>query len=313
MEPKAHHLIIGLFTLIAVVAALLFALWLAKSSADREWAYYEIVFDHAVGGLSEGNPVLYSGVAVGNVLELNLDQDNPSHVRVLVRVEQSVPVRKNTRAGMVLANITGSMSVQFSGGSKDSPVLKKGSRDHPTLITAEPSAFNSLLTNGEVLLTKADTLLTRANKVLSEENTENLTIILRNAREASDSLLGSRDQLIALLERMDDASKRTAEAASKVSAVSDNANALLQNEGKTVLITMNAAMTGVRETVQRIDQLTRENEGALDSGLQGMGELAPALRELRNTLRNLNRFTRRLEEDPTGTIWGGPTIKEVPQ
>lgn len=312
MEPKAHHLIIGLFTLIAVVAALLFALWLAKSSADREWAYYEIVFDQAVGGLSKGNPVLYSGVAVGNVLELNLDQDNPSHVRVLVRVEQSVPVRKNTRAGMVLTNITGSMSVQFSGGSKDSPVLK-GTRDHPALITAEPSAFNSLLTNGEVLLTKADKLLTRANKVLSEENTENLTVILRNAREASDSLLGSRDQLIALLERMDDASKRAAEAAFKVSAVSDNANALLQNEGKTVLITMNAAMTGVQKTVQRIDQLTRDNEGALDSGLQGMGELAPALRELRNTLRNLNQFTSRLEEDPTGTLWGGPTIKEVSQ
>jgi len=312
MEPKAHHLIIGLFTLIAVVAALLFALWLAKSSADREWAYYEIVFDHAVGGLAKGNPVLYSGIEVGDVLELKLDQENPGRVHVLVRVEQSVPVRKNTRAGLVLANITGSMSVQFSGGSKDSPVLK-GSRDDPALIIAEPSAFNSLLTNGEVLLSKAEKLLTNANSVLSAENTENLTAILRNAREASDSLLGSRDELMAVLERMDDASKRAAAAATKVSAVSDNANALLQNEGKSVLTSMNTAMTGVQETVTRLDRLTRDNEGALDSGLQGMGELAPALRELRNTLRNLNQFTRRLEEDPTGTLWGGPTIKEVSQ
>lgn len=310
MEPKAHHLIIGLFTLIAVVAALSFALWLAKSSADREWAYYEIVFDHAVGGLAEGNPVLYSGVKVGDVLDLKLDQTKPGQVRVLVRVEQTVPVRENTRAGLVLANITGSMSVQFSGGSKDSPVLE-GSREDPALIIAEPSAFNSLLTNGEVLLTKADKLLTSANRLLSEENTENLTAILRNAREASDSLLSSRDQLAALLERMDHASQRAAEAASRVTAVSDNANALLQNEGKAVLITMNAAMTGIEETANRIDQLTLDNEGALDSGLQGMGELAPALRELRNTLRNLNRFTHRLEEDPRSTIWGGPTIKEV--
>ncbi|MDO6825016.1 MlaD family protein [Marinobacter sp. 1_MG-2023] len=310
MEPKAHHLIIGLFTLIAVVAALSFALWLAKSSADREWAYYEIVFDHAVGGLAEGNPVLYSGVKVGDVLDLKLDQTKPGQVRVLVRVEQTVPVRANTRAGLVLANITGSMSVQFSGGSKDSPVLE-GSREDPALIIAEPSAFNSLLTNGEVLLTKADKLLTSANRLLSEENTENLTAILRNAREASDSLLSSRDQLAALLERMDNASQRAAEAASRVTAVSDNANTLLQNEGKAVLITMNAAMTGIEETANRIDQLTLDNEGALDSGLQGMGELAPALRELRNTLRNLNRFTHRLEEDPRGTIWGGPTIKEV--
>ena len=112
---------------------------------------------------------------------------------------------------------------------------------------------------------------------------------------------------------MDDAGKRTAEAASKVSTVSDNANALLQNEGKSLLTSMDKAMTTFQETAARIDRLTRNNEGALDSGLQGMGELAPALRELRNTLRNLNQFTRRLEEDPTGTIWGGPTIKEVSQ
>ncbi|SOB75661.1 phospholipid/cholesterol/gamma-HCH transport system substrate-binding protein [Marinobacter sp. LV10R510-11A] len=312
MEPKAHHVIIGLFTLIAVVAALFFALWLAKSSADREWVYYEIVFDHAVSGLSKGNPVLYSGIEVGDVLELKLGEDNPGHVRVLVRVEQSVPVRENTRAGLVLANITGSMSVQFSGGSTDSPVLE-GSREHPTQITAEPSAFNSLLTNGEALLTKAETLLTSANRVLSEENTENLTAILRNAKDASDSLLDNRDKLVALLERMDDASKRAAEAAIKVSTVSDNANALLQNEGKSVLTSMSAAMKTVQQIGARLDQLTRDNEGALDSGLQGMGELAPALRELRNTLRNLNQFTRRLEEDPTGTIWGGPSIKEVSQ
>lgn len=312
MEPKAHHVIIGLFTLVAVVSALSFSLWLAKSSADREWAYYEIVFDHAVSGLARGNPVLYTGIEVGNVLDLQLDPQNPGRVHVLVQVEQSVPVREDTRAGLVLANITGSMSVQFSGGTKDSPILK-GSRANPARITAQPSAFKTLLTNGEALLTKAETLLTSANNVLSEENTENLTALLRNAREASDSLLGNRERVVALLERMDEVSVRAAVAANKVASVSDNANALLESEGKSVLISLSAAMNTLQQTVARIDHLTQENEGALDSGLQGMGELAPALRELRSTLRNLNQFTRRLEENPTGALWGGPTIKEVSQ
>src|SRR5690606_14024533 len=111
--------------------------------------------------------------------------------------------------GLVLANITGSMSVQFSGGTKDSPILK-GSRANPARITAQPSAFKTLLTNGEALLTKAETLLTSANNVLSEENTENLTALLRNAREASDSLLGNRERVVALLERMDEVSVRAA-------------------------------------------------------------------------------------------------------
>ena len=34
METRAHHVLIGLFTVIVVVSALLFGLWLAKSSVD---------------------------------------------------------------------------------------------------------------------------------------------------------------------------------------------------------------------------------------------------------------------------------------
>ncbi|WP_303286960.1 MlaD family protein [Marinobacter sp. SS8-8] len=310
MEPRAHHLIIGLFTIIAFGAALIFSLWLAKSSADREWAYYEIVFDHAVSGLAEGNPVLYSGVQVGDVMTLTLDSENPGRVRVIVRVDQSVPIRDNTKAGLVLANITGSMSVQFSGGTPDRPVLK-GDRDNPPVIVAAPSAFNSLLTNGEQLLAKADLLLTNATKLLSGDNLENMAAIAQNTREATDALIARREQLSALLDRFDAAGTRAEEAAIKVSRVSDNANELLQTDGRRVLKSMDKTLEVIYTTMSRIDQLTRDNRGAMDSGLQGMGELAPALRELRSTLRSLNQFTRRLEQDPTGTLFGNETMKEL--
>lgn len=312
MEPRAHHFIIGLFTLVAFAAALGFSLWLAKSSADREWAYYEIVFNQPVSGLSEGNPVLYSGVQIGDVVEMRLDSDNPGHVRVLVRVDESVPIRKNTRAGLVLANITGSMNVQFSGGSPDQPALR-GARDNPPTIVAEPSAFHNLLANGEQLVVKADELLTRATELLSEDNIRNTAAILENTRVATDALLARRDQLSALLEQFDAAAVRAEEAAIKVSRVSDNAYELLTTDGKQVLQSMDRTLVVLHSTLARVDELTKDNAGAMASGLQGMGELAPALRELRATLRTLNHFTRKLEQDPTGTLFGNDTIKELPQ
>jgi phospholipid/cholesterol/gamma-HCH transport system substrate-binding protein len=312
MEPRAHHLIIGLFTILAFAAALAFSLWLAKSSADREWGYYEIVFEHAVSGLSEGNPVLYSGVKVGDVVELNLDPDNPGRVRILVRVDQSVPIRESTKAGLVLANIAGTMSVQFSGGNPNQPALQ-GDRDNPPVIVAQPSAFNNLLTNGEQLMTRADRLLTSATELLSDDNIQNASAILQNTREATDALLAQRDQLTALLDQFDAAANRAEEAAIKVSRVSDNANQLLKNDGQRVLESMNSALGVITTTMARIDELTRNNQGAMDAGLQGMGELAPALRELRATLRSLNQFTRRLEQDPTGTLFGNETMKEMAQ
>lgn len=312
MEPKAHHIIIGLFTVIIAAAALIFALWLGKSATDREWAWYEIGFDHPVSGLSRGNPVQYSGVEVGEVVDLYLDSENPSHVRVLIRVDENVKIRENTRVGLVLANITGSMSVRFQGGTTDSPVLE-GSRSDPPLIMAEPSVFTSLLDNGEALLSKAERLLTNANTLFSEENSENLTRILRNARVATDGLMDRRTELEQLLERMNDASVRAAEASARVSAFATNADQLLQREGKDTLAALNSAVASIQTTATRIEQLTASNEGALDEGLQGLAELSPALRELRSTLRNLNHFTRRLEDDPSSTIWNRENIQEAPK
>jgi len=309
MEPKAHHIVIGFFTLAAAVAALLFALWLGKTSADTEWAYYQIGFDHPVGGLSKGNPVLYSGIPVGDVQDLELAPDNPAHVRVLVRVNSDIPVREDTRVELVLANITGSMSIQFTGGTPDSPVLT-GTRSDPPFIQAEQSTLSNLLSNSESLVTKADQLLSSANTLLAADNLENVTTILENARKASESLVANQEQLLGIVEQFDAAGVRTEEAAIKVSAAADRAREVLGEDVKPVLTATTRAITSLQPTLDRIDRLTANNEKALDSGLQGLGELNPALRELRNTLRNLNSFTRKLEQDPARMLWGGDDMKE---
>ncbi len=312
MEPRAHHLLIGLFTAIAAIAVLVFALWLGKSTADRDWAYYDIAFDWAVSGLGKGNPVLYTGVEIGNVVELRLAPNDPSQVRVLVRVDENIPIRQNTRANLVLANITGSTSIQFSGGTPDSPILE-GKRSDPPVIKAIPSLFDNLMNNGEVLINKADALLSSAAELMSVENADNLAAILQNTRDASEVLLSSKGQIETLLKRMDDAAAQAGEAAVRVSSVSDNANMLLLNQGRDAFNSMQQALADINSVTSRIDSLTAANQGALNDGLQGMGELAPALRELRHTLRSFNRFARRLEEDPAGTIWGTENIKELSQ
>ena len=36
METKAHHVLIGAFTLVVIAAAVIFALWLARTSVARQ-------------------------------------------------------------------------------------------------------------------------------------------------------------------------------------------------------------------------------------------------------------------------------------
>ena len=92
METRAHHVLIGLFTVIVVAGALLFGLWLAKSSVDTEFKDYEVVFNEAVSGLSRGSPVQYSGIKVGDVISLRLDPKDPRRVLARIRLAGDTPV-----------------------------------------------------------------------------------------------------------------------------------------------------------------------------------------------------------------------------
>ncbi len=91
METRAHHVMIGLFSVIVVVGAMLFGLWLAKSSVDSAFQDYEVVFNEAVSGLSQGSSVQYSGIKVGDVISLRLDPKDPRRVLARIRLTGQTP------------------------------------------------------------------------------------------------------------------------------------------------------------------------------------------------------------------------------
>ena len=120
METRAHHVLIGLFTLIIFTAVLLFSLWLSKSDSDRQFSMYDIVFNEAVSGLSQGSTVNYSGIRVGEVVQLRLDRDNPGKVWARNRVAASTTVHQDTQARLALAGFTRKSNIQLRGRSDTS-------------------------------------------------------------------------------------------------------------------------------------------------------------------------------------------------
>lgn len=310
MEPRAHHVLIGLFTVVSLGAALLFALWLGQTGTDRQYVWYRVIFERGVSGLSEGNTVQYSGISVGDVMELSLDPDDPRRVRVLIRVDSEVPIRQDTRAGLVLTNITGSMSVDLQGGTPESPLLEGGHRDSPTVIIADPSTLSTVLASSEQLFTKIDSLLTNANALISEDNVDNLSRILINLERASTGMLAQGGQIDQLMMRLTSTSIQAEETLATYRQLGDKANALLDTEGRDMLASARRTLLALEASASRLDELTETNRGSLDQGMRGVGELAPALRELRSTMRNLNRVVQRLEDDPAGMLLGREPIQE---
>ncbi|MGQ9427562.1 MlaD family protein [Gilvimarinus sp. F26214L] len=302
METRAHHVIIGLFVVVAVVSGLLFALWLAKPAADEDYQYFIIGFTRPVSGLSVGSRVEYSGIPVGDVVDLSLNPDDPRRVRALIRVYADTPVNEDTKADLGLANISGAMKIQLSGGTPESSRIEGDSRN-PPLIVAEPSSFGAVLESGEGLIISISELLESANQLLSDRNIERIANTLDHLEE-STRVIAEQSGDIAQL------SRKAETAMDEIILLARNTDASLNHERRGLLTRAGEATRDLQQASERLDTLLQDNQGAVDSGLQGLSDLGPALEELRGTLGNLNRISRRLEENPSGFLFRREEVEE---
>ncbi|MGQ4876973.1 MlaD family protein [Billgrantia sp. LNSP4103-1] len=309
METRAHHVVIGLFVVVAIVGGALFALWLNQSTRAQAYTEYEVLFNHGVSGLAEGNAVEYSGVRVGDVVELRLDPADPRNVMARIRVESQVPIRQDTRARLALANITGSMSVQLHGGSPESPLLISR-QDAPPRIVADQSPLGALLSDSEELLGSVNRVLTRLEAVLSEDNVENVERILANLERTTAQLASLGDTPGRLAEHMDEVSREAARALAEIRALTSRTGGMMQNHAEDIMIDARDLTASLARAAGSVETLLEENQGALESGLRGVEELGPATFELRNTLSTLNRLVRRLEENPRDFLLGRDRVEE---
>ena len=302
MEPRAHHVLIGLFTVLMVAGALGFALWLSKASSDQELNDYDVIFTEAVSGLSQGSAVQYSGIKVGDVISLRLDPQDPRKVRAHIRVNANTPIKEDTRARLSITGITGASLIQLHSGSPESPMLISKS-DQRAEIIADRSPLSRLMSNGEDLVLSVTRLLNRANQLFSRDNIGRISRTLENIEQTSASVAEQRDELRTALQQMSTASQEAAN-------LMRNANQLLSGQGREAMDSANRLLTSLERSSSNVERLLSDNRAALDGGMQGIGELGPTIVELRETLSALRSFARRLEEDPAGYLLRSDTIKE---
>ncbi|MEK1905891.1 MAG: MlaD family protein [Pseudomonas sp.] len=297
METRAHHVLIGLFTVLTIGAALLFALWLGKSSVDQEFRVYDVVFKEAVTGLSIGSAVQYSGIKVGEVANLSLDPKDPRIVRARIRVSSSTPIKENTHARLSITGVTGNAIIQMYGGTPSSPALATNN-DNPTEILAAPSPLASLLANGEDVLTSINKLLSNANRLFSDDNIKHIGSTLTQLDQTTAVFAEQRDSIRQTLVQLNEASRQATLTLTQSATLAQTANQLVDEQGRSIFQRTEQTVAALERSSHNLEQLLNDNKGALGSSLQGLGEIGPAIAELRATLASLRQSGRKLAENP---------------
>ena len=304
METKANYVLIGAFTLGVVAFLLLFALWAARWSSQQAWDFYDVIFNEAVTGLSEGGTVQYNGIAVGTVEDLSLMPNDPRKVVARIRVEADTPVRVDTRAKLSITGLTGTTFIQLTGGSPGAaPLVNTPGREVPVIPT-EPSALQNIAQT-------ADRIVARVDEILSEENVAHVTATLENLEAVTGALALQRQDLSELVVSARASAQELEATLRATRGAVEGIDRELVSELPRLVDKLDRALVQLEQAGTNANALIAENRAPIAEFTQGgLQQVGPTLVELRTLIRDLRRVTNRFDGNPAGYVLGREQPKE---
>ncbi|MFZ4479701.1 MAG: MlaD family protein [Rhodoferax sp.] len=155
MEEKLNFAAVGLFVLVLSAGLIGGVLWFSSGKSYRTvYDVYLTYMTESVSGLNVNAQVTYRGVEVGRVQKIALAPANVEQVQLTLGIERGTTVKVDTVAMIQTQGLTGLAFVELTGGTRDSPVLRRQAdepypviKSAPSLITRLDSAVTALLAN----------------------------------------------------------------------------------------------------------------------------------------------------------------------
>lgn len=138
MNPRINYTLVGAFVILMLVAGMTMLALMTRDDRQTQWLPYVTYFNESVAGLNERATVRFLGVPVGVVESITLDNDQEGRVKLMLRIDPSVPIRESSITSLQNQGITGLLFVEIQSGHADSPLLKTTSAN-PAVIQSSPS------------------------------------------------------------------------------------------------------------------------------------------------------------------------------
>jgi phospholipid/cholesterol/gamma-HCH transport system substrate-binding protein len=302
METRANYVVIGAFTMAAVVGAFLFVMWIAGYGTPGGQRTFQIVFNGSVSGLSNGANVLFNGIKVGEVTHLTFSRSDPHQVVADINVSADAPIDRNTKARLETAGITGAAAVALLGGSTPGAPLV-GENGQGAIIYAEQSMqLQEILDNVGALSVRATAVLDDAEKVITD-NSAPIHSAIENVDVFSKALADNAPGIDAALKSVGELGKQIGPLAARLQTLSDDADRVVQSidpaEVRSIVDNVQSLSAKGVSVVDRADKILADNSDSIHSTLQSADIFAKTLADnspnVDTTLKNLAEISKTVQ------------------
>ena len=230
METRANYVIVGIFTLVAVVAAFAFVYWASGIGERGETTTLRIRIPGSASGLGRGSAVLFNGVKVGDVRRVYIDVMNPTVAVADAEIDRLTPITKSTQADVGIAGLTGQANIELRGASPTEPNLLDEAEQEGRVaeITANPSAVTNLLQTAQDIFKRADNVL-NSLETFTRDVREPLTQTAENVEKFSQALANNSDGIDKFLSSVSALSEELAGVSGKLDGTLRAAEELLNS------------------------------------------------------------------------------------
>ncbi|PHY17610.1 MlaD family protein [Caulobacter sp. BP25] len=304
MERNANYAVVGAITLALFIGLIVFAVWLAKISFNRDYDLYDVLFVGPVRGLSQGGEAHFNGIKVGEVTRIELDKSDPNRVIARISVTSDVPIKVDSYATLEPQGITGVNYIQITAGSPNAELLKDTVKGGSVpVLRSQRSALSDLLEGGGTVLTRTIEALDRVNRVLSDKNIKTFTATLGDV-QAVTAELRERKEVIADAQKALQSIDQTAQS---ITELANSADGLVNGDAKRTLKELGDAAAELKAAAKDARGMVGKLEGPTsDFATTGLPQLSAAIVTLQSAAESLDRLVGEVEQNPRGALSKAP-------
>ena len=311
MERNANYAAVGAFILLVTLVGALFVYWYTDSQEHRSYNRYEVYFDDSVSGLERGSAVRYLGVGVGKVVDMRIDPRDSSRVMVIVDIDSTAPISKQTVAELSLQGVTGLLFIDILQRRHSHQTLPEVPSFKYPVIPARQSRLQAFLQSLPDLVTSIGDVVERADRLLSDDNLAAFSGTLANVNKASVGLPETLQHLNGLLGELRSATVQIAASAHDLHSVIDTAGP----DVEATIKRLHAVADNVVKTTDLINKVIADNRQDIRSfARDGLPELERFLREGRAAAEEIRELSNSLRQNPSQLLYQQPQKGvEIPQ
>ena len=183
MSEKKHTARVGWFVFIGLVLIAALMLNFSRGVGLFKPRYELTMTTRSVAGLKEGADVYLSGVKIGNVKRIRLDQKNKG-VIVQLTILEEFPLHTDSRFVIEQQGVLGDQFVNISPGTPETPIFKdrdKVEGSEPFNLNEVAQSANGLIKQFEKLGATVEKAIARVNDQVLDPNTlSNLSRTIEN-------------------------------------------------------------------------------------------------------------------------------------